>query len=194
MSRTWNQIIAWRRVFPKMECIAGCRSCCENYAPSMTKEEWLNIKHPGKISPGKTLSECPFLGPKGCQIYSSRPMICRLFGTVEKAPADQLGMFKADCPKGQAPATPLDMKTALLVQVAYEDRLWARAKQLIIEFIAALKGGLDPVQGLPAKFEYLRYLLSTQDGQKGLAISMGLDDGHLTAEQYAQVRAIMGEG
>jgi Fe-S-cluster containining protein len=36
---------------------------------------------------------CPHLGENGCQVYSERPLICRLFGTTPRLP----------CPNGKRP-------------------------------------------------------------------------------------------
>jgi len=37
--------------------------------------------------------QCPYLGECGCQVYSERPLICRLFGTTPRMP----------CPNGKRP-------------------------------------------------------------------------------------------
>lgn len=181
------QLKRWQKQIPAMKCSPGCHACCEGYAPSMTKAEWYEIKHPGKFSRGKTIETCPFLGASGCEIYSRRPLICRLFGTVE---ADQLNAFNAFCPSGETPARPLSLRQALKIQTEYEGELWNQACKLIIQFISYLKmpGETKPA---PMKFQYLRYLFSTPDGQKGLALLMGIDPGILPGDKLAQMQAIM---
>ena len=41
---------------------------------------------------------CVHLGPKGCEVYAERPLICRLFGTTASMP----------CPNGCRPDVMID--------------------------------------------------------------------------------------
>jgi hypothetical protein len=43
---------------------------------------------------------CPHLGDNGCQVYSDRPLICRLFGTTPRLA----------CPNGMRPEVMIDPK------------------------------------------------------------------------------------
>ncbi len=43
---------------------------------------------------------CVHLGPKGCEVYGERPLICRLFGTTPRMP----------CPNGRRPQEMIDAK------------------------------------------------------------------------------------
>ena len=129
------------------------------------------------------------MGKRGCTIYSKRPMICRLFGTVNREQAEELGIFKAYCPRGGAPEIPLSLARAIKIQSDYEGLLWTEACKLIQQFIAYLKG--PRVVKLPLKFEYLRYLFSTQDGQRGMALLMGIDPGTMQPEQLNKLQQLM---
>lgn len=43
---------------------------------------------------------CPYLGKHGCEVYSERPLICRLFGTTPRLP----------CPNGKRPVYMIDKR------------------------------------------------------------------------------------
>jgi hypothetical protein len=187
---TANRLRSWYRQIPTMVCLPGCHDCCEGYAPSMLRIEWTQIGHPGKISTGTTFTSCPFLGEAGCEIYPRRPLICRVFGTVNRRQADALGAFKAYCPRGGAPDNPLPVAQALRIQADYEGLLWTEACSLITRFIAYLRGPREDT--LPRQYEYLRYLFSTQDGQRGLALLMGIDgEPGLHPDQIDRLQDIM---
>jgi uncharacterized protein len=184
-----TRIRTWQRQIPKMDCLPGCHECCQGYAPSMTKFEWYQIHNRKKFSTGQTLQYCPFLGANGCTIYHRRPLICRLYGTVESQDAGRIGIFKAYCPRGARPDQPLAFSLALQIQSDYEGELWTQACKLIQQYIAYLKGPRE--RQLPLKFEYLRYLFSTKDGQRGLSLLMGIDRGEITAEQYHKIKELL---
>lgn len=153
------------RAVPDMECHVGCLDCCLGYAPSMAKEEWMEIKHPGKFPTGKFIERCPFLGEKGCEIYNKRPFICRLFGTDD---------FPG-CPHGCKPERPLEGEGGMRLLGQYEQWLWEDACRTIQKFIQwqKIKQAGDVT---PGHFLWIRYLLSTRDGRKGLDFVMGLVD------------------
>jgi Fe-S-cluster containining protein len=45
--------------------------------------------------------DCAYLGPRGCEVYADRPLICRLFGTTPRLL----------CPNGQRPVYMIDKGT-----------------------------------------------------------------------------------
>jgi uncharacterized protein len=193
MSREAHLVRRWRILIPPMRCLPGCHDCCRDYAPSMTKTEWMEIKHHGKFSQGRTLESCPFLGQEGCGIYHQRPLICRVYGTVEQGEAESLGVFRAYCPRGARPEHPLPLVAAIKMQMDYEGILWTTACGLITQYIAYLKQeGYQ--EKLPLKFAYLRYLLSTKDGQRGLSLLMGIDRPRMEEIPIEQIHDLLRGG
>ena len=83
----------WQRI-PGFECVPGCRACCGPVFWS--KVEWKRIKNKkGLFSPVKIKGvtfflvqdqqgNCPYASEKGCEVYNDRPLLCRLYGVVEK--------------------------------------------------------------------------------------------------------------
>ncbi len=60
---------------------------------------------------------CVHLGPAGCEAYTERPLICRLFGTTASLP----------CPRGRGPetATPPEVEKQV-------HRLIASTRQVLV--------------------------------------------------------------
>lgn len=65
-----------RKQIPGFKCEPGCSDCC-GVVP-FSKWEWGQITDKRKA---ESLS-CPYITKEGCAIYSQRPIMCRLFGTV----------------------------------------------------------------------------------------------------------------
>jgi hypothetical protein len=68
-----------RKQIPSFTCIPGCHSCC---GPVPLSKIELKAVRGIKKNPSIGLS-CPYECEKGCAIYKDRPIICRLFGTVD---------------------------------------------------------------------------------------------------------------
>ena len=94
MSRAGKIIKSIRKKIPTFKCIEGCTDCCGPVV--FTKWEWSRIKDKRKA----TSIHCPYIGENGCDIYEDRPILCRLYGTVQ-------GM---ECPKGCRPTKMLSDK------------------------------------------------------------------------------------
>lgn len=92
---------------PTFECRAGCSDCC-GFVP-WSKAEWEIIKEKRRASSLK----CPYATGNGCDIYENRPLICRLFGTVN------VGYLK--CPHGCKPDKPLTERQARRIAKKYSD-------------------------------------------------------------------------
>lgn len=65
-------------MIPEFNCLQGCNKCC---GPMQFFDEW-------ELNQIGTLSlpigyECPYKYEKGCKIHKNRPLICRMFGSVE---------------------------------------------------------------------------------------------------------------
>lgn len=89
-----NVIKTLRKLIPDMECKPGCNECCGPIV--FSKWEWTQITDKRKASD----INCPYVGKNGCDIYSDRPILCRLFGTVKKM----------KCPHGCKPKRMLNLK------------------------------------------------------------------------------------
>ena len=197
---------SWHQQIPAMSCEPGCRQCCEGDARAMTLHEWREIRHPGKYATGPALAACPFLGEFGCEIYARRPLICRLFGAVapdDPALVELAGTFPISCPRGHYPEAPLSLAAALKIQVAYQEYANRELQQVIEDWLRYLQG---PQAGkpalltaLPEKFQWLRYVLSTREGQTTLRLlwgqtsSTGFQPVDIDPEKMAQMTAMLGD-
>lgn len=76
---------------PTFECIPGCVDCC-GPVPMTVAEQTLITPLP--FRDGNT--RCQYATACGCSIYEHRPLLCRLFGTVDEP--------KLRCPHGKRPA------------------------------------------------------------------------------------------
>jgi hypothetical protein len=189
---------SWHTQIPAMSCEPGCRECCEGDARSMTLHEWREIRHPGKYATGPALAACPFLGSCGCEIYNRRPLVCRLFGTVapdDPALVELAGTFPISCPRGHYPEAPLPLAAALRMQVEYQNYANRELHQVIEDWQKFLK---DPRlenlghQALPEKFQWLRYVLSTREGQTTLRLLSGQTPVQIDPEKMARMTAMLG--
>jgi Fe-S-cluster containining protein len=192
---------SWRRQIPVMECEPGCRECCEGHAPAMILPEWREIKHPGKIVKDlKVLMACPFFGEKGCEIYARRPLRCRVFGTVARAELSASGLevtLPVCCPRGHQPETPWPLKSALIVLVHYQKWFNQELQAVVADFRkwqrsqGSLAGApVPPV--LPAKFEWMYYVLCTREGQNNMSQLMGHGRPALSPEKLGRLAAVIG--
>lgn len=192
----------WHRQIPGMSCEPGCRQCCEGDARAMLLSEWREIKHPGKYAAGPALAACPFLGDSGCEIYARRPLVCRLFGTV--APDDPAlvelgGTFPISCSRGHYPEAPLPLAAALRMQVEYQNYAnrelqqviedWQRFMGLLHKLDLTTRSQSEP---LPEKFQWLRYVLSTREGQTTLRLLSGQTPVQIDPEKMARMTAMLG--
>jgi hypothetical protein len=168
----------------------------------MTLHEWRAIRHPGKYATGPALQSCPFLGEFGCEIYARRPLICRLFGTV--APDDPAlvelgGTFPISCSRGHYPEAPLPLAAALRMQVEYQNYAnrelqqviedWQRFMGLLHKLDLTTRSQSEP---LPEKFQWLRYVLSTREGQTTLRLLSGQTPVQIDPEKMARMTAMLG--
>ncbi|BCL74728.1 Fe-S oxidoreductase [Jeongeupia sp. HS-3] len=88
----------FRERIPSFECEPGCHDCCGPVTTS--SEEMARLPRKSAAERDAALAElsCPHLGPKGCQVYTERPIICRLFGTTPRLA----------CPRGRRPEMMVD--------------------------------------------------------------------------------------
>ena len=67
-----------RKQIPSFDCIPGCTDCCGPIPWSACEWEEVPVKRkPDGVG-------CPYITRHGCKIYEYRPILCRLFGTVER--------------------------------------------------------------------------------------------------------------
>lgn len=72
---------------PAIECKRLCEECCGPVM--MSRIEWERIiarcgKAPAPTPEQRQRLECPMLKDGGCSVYDIRPLICRLWGLVER--------------------------------------------------------------------------------------------------------------
>lgn len=68
---------------PTLQCQQKCQESCGPVF--MSRLEWERIcSRLGEERQGTADLRCPMLKDGGCEVYSTRPAICRLWGLVEK--------------------------------------------------------------------------------------------------------------
>ena len=87
-----------REHIPSFACIPGCHDCCGPVTTSSEEMSRLPFKSDAEHATALTNLSCPHLGAQDCQVYTERPLICRLFGTTPKLA----------CPNGQRPEVMID--------------------------------------------------------------------------------------
>lgn len=74
LEQLYNQV-------PTFKCKPGCHDCCGPVP--FSKEEWERVDN----KKPQTALDCPFICESpfqsGCEIYEARPLLCRMFGTVD---------------------------------------------------------------------------------------------------------------
>jgi hypothetical protein len=93
MSCVSRKIDRLRLQIPSFACVPGCHDCCGPVTASSEEMSRLPVKSDAEHEAALAEYNCVHLGPKGCEVYDQRPLICRLFGTTERLP----------CPRGQRP-------------------------------------------------------------------------------------------
>ncbi len=108
LSRIYDQVEEESSSFCRsynIHCTSGCGSCCEHFMPDVTPLEarmiaaYLLLK-PGNLPLISRVQEghdhCPLYdenNPYHCQVYSVRPLICRLFGQCASRMKDGSAVF-----------------------------------------------------------------------------------------------------
>lgn len=69
---------------PTIECQGYCASSCGPI--QMTEPEWKRIRLRLGFTPQAISTTCPMLVRDRCSVYPLRPLICRLWGIVERMP------------------------------------------------------------------------------------------------------------
>lgn len=89
---------------PGFKCKEGCTDCCGPIP--FSRWEWGRIKDKRKAMS----VSCPYSLNGKCDIYEKRPLICRLYGTVEG---------ELECPHGRKPAKMLTQDEAQRIMKEY---------------------------------------------------------------------------
>lgn len=96
-----SQVIRFiRERIPVFECVPGCHDCCGPVTASAEEVSRLAVKSDAEHKAALAEYNCVYLGKNGCEVYSERPLICRLFGTTPRMP----------CPNGKKPSVMIDSK------------------------------------------------------------------------------------
>lgn len=98
MSTNSQKIRFFRNHIPSFECVPGCHDCCGPVTTSPEEMARLPVKSEQEHEAALDEMSCPHLGDKGCEVYSERPLICRMFGTTPQL----------TCPNGRRPDVLLD--------------------------------------------------------------------------------------
>lgn len=98
MTPNFRKIRFFRDGIPSFTCKPGCHDCCGPVTTSSEEMARLPVKSAAEHDAALANWSCPHLGESGCQVYSERPLICRLFGTTPRLP----------CPHGQRPELMID--------------------------------------------------------------------------------------
>jgi Fe-S-cluster containining protein len=69
---------------PTIDCQGRCSSSCGPI--NMTEPEWRRIQLRLGHTPRAVSMTCPMLVRERCSVYAIRPLICRLWGIVERMP------------------------------------------------------------------------------------------------------------
>ncbi|WP_313251132.1 YkgJ family cysteine cluster protein [Stenotrophomonas sp.] len=96
-----DAIDSLRERIPTFRCIVGCHDCCGPVTASSEEVARLPVRTAEEHEQALAELSCPYLGKDGCQVYSERPLICRLFGTTPRMP----------CPNGMRPVYMVDART-----------------------------------------------------------------------------------
>lgn len=83
---------------PRFECIEGCTDCCGPVPWSTYELQQARLSAPPPDNADKT---CDFAKGGRCAIHEHRPLMCRLFGTVDDL----------RCPHGRGPLKRLSTET-----------------------------------------------------------------------------------
>lgn len=89
---------------PTFKCIPGCTDCCGPVP--FARIEWDRISD----QRAATGIKCPYANC-GCDIYAQRPLVCRIFGTVDDK--------KIECPHGCRPPFLLRPEAAHVILMEY---------------------------------------------------------------------------
>lgn len=98
MNTNSQKIKFFRKRIPSFECIPGCHDCCGPVTTSPEEMARLPVKSAEEHDVALANLSCPHLGENGCEVYSERPLICRIFGTTPNLV----------CPNGRRPEVMLD--------------------------------------------------------------------------------------
>lgn len=93
-----QKIRFFRTKIPVFACEPGCHDCCGPVTTSSDEMARLPLKSDEEHVAALANLSCPHLGDHGCQVYTERPLICRLFGTTPRLV----------CPKGKKPDEMID--------------------------------------------------------------------------------------
>lgn len=93
---------------PEFQCRPGCTDCC-GIVP-FSYWEWEQVKDKRKAD---ITLKCPYAVNGRCEIYEQRPLICRLFGTVDTV--------LLRCPHGYGPERLLTEEEAHKIMEEYRE-------------------------------------------------------------------------
>ena len=117
MDRNDRKLDELRARIPSFTCIVGCHDCCGPVTASSEEMARLPVKSEAEHAAALAELSCPHLGEQGCEVYSERPLICRLFGTTPRLL----------CPNGMRPVYMIDTRTEEEIH-----QFLARTRQVLV--------------------------------------------------------------
>ena len=127
--REGREIKRLRLLIPTFTCIPGCSDCCGPVP--FSHWEWEKISDQRKA----TCLDCPYDGEAGCEIYEDRPIMCRLFGTVDHP--------QLRCPHGRGPEKMLTAQEGAAIADQYAKLVGGYRNDELVEHLRAGHGGSD---------------------------------------------------
>lgn len=93
-----QKIRFFRERIPTFACIPGCHDCCGPVTASSEEMFELPVISDADHAAALANLSCPHLGAQGCNVYTLRPLICRVFGSTPRLA----------CPRGMRPERMID--------------------------------------------------------------------------------------
>lgn len=137
--REGKEIKRLRLLIPTFDCIPGCSDCCGPVPFSL----WEESKLPGGQNPPPKPGclDCPHSTPQGCAVYEDRPIMCRVFGTVDDP--------RLKCPHGRRPEKLLSKEELEEITTSYAklsgDHVFKRGGQISNICTCPFEAGWCPV-------------------------------------------------
>ncbi|MBL0122402.1 MAG: YkgJ family cysteine cluster protein [Betaproteobacteria bacterium] len=98
MTGNLQKIRFFRERIPTFACIPGCHDCCGPVTASSEEMFELPVISDADHAAALANFSCPHLGAQGCNVYTLRPLICRVFGSTPRLA----------CPRGMRPERMID--------------------------------------------------------------------------------------
>lgn len=125
-------IMELRRVIPPMLCRPGCSDCCGIIPMTFWERKMMGV------GDKTNMPSCEYLTETGCSNYPERPLVCRIYGTINRETpaivlragnAGLLSLKRLHCPRGCGPEYPLSWTAAADIMNTYralKPKVWIK--------------------------------------------------------------------